>query len=110
MRIFAVLALLVTPTLAHADRQWDGYCFQGDECGGPYKIRNGEFSTCESSCKMTNPVKVRGMKAILYDVKCSSDSGNREYRMFMSQGPNNTVVSVREWPGPEILQKCKTSF
>lgn len=63
---------------------FDGLCFPGDGCTGAVKIENGSFITCEQNCEMANPVHVRGVDAIIYDVKCIGDHASGSSRMIFS--------------------------
>ena len=71
--IFA--SVLVAATSANSG-EFDGWCIPGDGCTGDEKIENDSFSTCEETCKMTNPTQVRGMDALLYDIVCAGDGSS----------------------------------
>ncbi len=62
---------------------FDGWCFMEDECAGPSKIQNDQFSTCEDNCRLTKPTNVSGMDGSLYDVICEGDGGSSKERMLL---------------------------
>jgi hypothetical protein len=66
-------ATLQTSPSSMAD-DFEGWCFPADGCTGePMAIKNGTFATCEETCELTNPAKVEGLDATVYDVTCKAD-------------------------------------
>jgi len=68
----AILVLTYSSAVAVAE-DLTGWCFPADGCSGEEAIRNNSFSTCEESCSLENPVRIKGMKAKFYDQQCHSD-------------------------------------
>jgi hypothetical protein len=92
--------------------EFNGWCFPAasDVCVGEQRPLTGnKFITCESNCTMSNPVNVRDMDAVIYDVTCSGDWGSRSFRMFISRyvsGDDVKAVAVGEH-GPDELERCE---
>lgn len=80
-RLAAIFALL--PALSQAG-PYDGLCFAGGACTGQIEIRNNGFDLCEHSCVMENPVEVRGLNAMLWDVTCRGDYSTYSERMLFA--------------------------
>lgn len=80
-----------------------------DDCDGPTPIGREGFSTCESYCTLSNPVLVRGLDAMLFDVSCKGDWGGRDYRMILkeyedSEGTRRAAMLTSD--GVENLVRC----
>ncbi len=76
---------------------FDGWCLPANECTGkPMPIENDSFSTCEQKCEMKDPVNVRDMDALLYDVVCSGEQGSSDPRrmLFIRQTDFRGIVSA----------------
>ena len=68
-----VLVIVMCSSRLATAGSFDGWCFKEDGCGGPYKIENDAFGTCEESCRLTEPTQVSGMDGVLYNVVCEGD-------------------------------------
>ncbi|MCP5073753.1 MAG: hypothetical protein GY947_10730 [Rhodobacteraceae bacterium] len=51
--------------------------------GGALAIKEGMFHGVENSCELTNPVKIRGMSATLYDAVCQGEGESYSYRLML---------------------------
>ena len=107
-RLAALAVIIGMSTSAHAN-DFVGWCFVG-ECVGEAPITADGFFTCEENCTMSNPVRVIGMDATLYDVSCTGDSGNYQQRMLFMKcsdfrgDPKALALSPS---GPEELERCE---
>ena len=101
--------MLNTQNQANAG-EFDGYCFPATACESqPSKITNNMYDTCESTCTMMNPVPVRGMDAIIYDVVCKGDWGEKKQRQIFARidGPNIPLKAISlQTDGVSNLYKC----
>ena len=62
---------------------WD--CTSVGADGGAIEIRNLELQGVESFCRMTNPVRVTGMDALLFDMECAGEGAEWDERaMFLA--------------------------
>lgn len=91
--------------------EFDGWCFPADACTGtPMPIQDSIFDTCEETCRMTNPVNVNDMDAVLYYVECRGDWGSppTERRLFMryEDGDDTTKALVLDDGGVTELERC----
>jgi len=73
---FASLVLVGSADVMSAENL-TGYCLDNGEAGCqdrfiPFAGNSIDF--CEETCTLTNPTKVRGLNATLYDFACQSDS------------------------------------
>lgn len=93
-RAYAVASFLVAALLlsgaTHAETLanglFDGICIDTGECAGIVSIEDDVFPMCEETCRLQNPVAVKGMDAVLYDAECSSDhAGVTKEQMFFSK-------------------------
>ena len=64
------------------NKHWD--CKSVGMDGGAMEIRGGKLHGVESLCLITNPTKIRGMDAVLYDLQCSGEGENCSYFQFDS--------------------------
>ncbi len=74
-------------------------------------ISNDTFSTCEETCEMKNPTKVRSMSGSLYDVVCKIDGGHRStqrmlFLRYVKSGATAGALVVSN-EGPVDLVKCE---
>ncbi|MDC1050549.1 hypothetical protein OAQ68_00645 [bacterium] len=80
----------------------DGLCLDNVEEGCMPRflpLKGHKISYCEASCDLTNPVKIRGMGGVLYDLACSADGGG-EYPdrvMLLKQKPKDGKGSSMSW-------------
>ncbi len=98
--IFLVSALALITTSALAD-PFDGR-YSSDECSptgvhqeGNVEIRDGHISYYESGCRLSNPVSVRGMNAVLYDGKCSGEGSEWNKRVLL-MAHDNGVFDIED--------------
>jgi hypothetical protein len=62
--------------------------------GGALAMKDDEFFGVENTCKLSNPVGVRGMSATLFDANCSGEGETSSYRMmFLRTGTDLTVIA-----------------
>lgn len=108
----AATCLLAAPVLAFSPAFADilGWCLPSDGgCIGPEPLTREGFSTCEEFCSLSNPVTVRGMKGILFDVQCRGDSSTYVYRMlfleFADEQDIERALVIRQY-GAEDLERC----
>ena len=86
MRTLATtLALTLFLANSALSRPYEGLYFSGNSScnvnmvqtdGGPVKIKDDVFFGVEMGCELSNPTKISGMSATIYDAKCS---GEREH-------------------------------
>jgi len=77
--IVACFTLMGSTSLAFA-QDYTGWCFKVEPGGcleEDIRIEGRRYYTCESTCTLTNPVPVRGLDAVLFDVVCNGDWGSR---------------------------------
>ena len=66
--------------------------------GGSVRIADGIFYGVEVSCRMTNPVNVLDMDALLYTMQCSGeDQEFSERAMLMNKAQGDGIIMV--WDG-----------
>lgn len=66
--------------------------------GGAIEIRDGIFYGVENECRMTRPVNVNDMDAVLYTMECSGeDTVWRERAMLMHAADGDGVIML--WNG-----------
>ena len=95
MRIFVgmVISCVTVAGPVASEGTWDGLwrasptascVYTGGE-GGALKIENDVLFGVENECRMTSPVNVRDMDALLYDMKCEGEGVSFTDRaMFMT--------------------------
>jgi hypothetical protein len=108
--ICLVGALLLANPAAAQDRL-SGWCIPDDGCMGLMRITGNEFDSCDSICRLTKPVQVRGLDAILYDVECKGDWGKRSNRMMFLWyddvvSKTKRILVIDQHFGSRALQKC----
>ena len=93
-------------TAAAAESPYDGVYRQAAnaECalvgidGGSVRIADGIFQGVEVDCRMTNPVNVLDMDALLYTMQCSGDGQIfSERAMLMNKAEGDGIIMV--WNG-----------
>ena len=68
-----------------------------------------EYSECESTCRLYEPVEIRGMNATLFDRVCEGDWGNRRERVMFTlvgEESNDQHMLLITNVGIEELRKC----
>jgi hypothetical protein len=60
---------------------WD--CETVGQDGGAISINGYEMRGVESFCSLTNPVRVNGMSAMLFDAECAGDGGEWKERIML---------------------------
>ena len=103
-----LLIALMVPAVEAASP--NGWCFPADACMGMQsKVDDGVWSTCESQCRIADPVAVRDMQATLYDRTCGGDWGSETDRvMFLSigdQASEERVLMISD-AGVTELEPC----
>ena len=87
--IVACFTLMGSTSLAFA-QDYNGWCFDvgGQGCDlEDVRIEGRSYSSCEDFCTLTNPVPVRGLDAVLFDVVCMGDLGSKTDRMMFLKYP-----------------------
>jgi len=91
--IVACFTLIGSTSLAFA-QDYTGWCFDVEEGGclsDDIRIEGRRYDTCESTCTLTNPVPVRDLNAVLFDVVCKGDWGSLTTReIFLKYPPADT--------------------
>lgn len=68
-------------------QELNGWCFPVDDCTGTQTpIENGSYGTCEGSCTLSDPVRIRGMDGTLFDQTCFADwmeNGSQTQRVLV---------------------------
>jgi len=97
------IAVLMLPVMAHADG-YDGlYHPEGQRgwlCdepslgrdGGALAIREGKIIGVENTCDMSNPVNVRDMDAVLYDLECSAEGETYTERAMVARSDTGVII------------------
>jgi hypothetical protein len=66
--------------------------------GGSLKIENEIFYGVEVECRMTNPVEIEGMNAVLYDMACIGEGSAWEERAIMMEDAQQPGI-LMIWDG-----------
>lgn len=69
---------------------WD--CQSIGQDGGALSVQGDTFTGVENQCKLTNPVPVTGMDAILYDAECAGEGELYSYRIMLMRLPEGLAV------------------
>ena len=105
MRVLAaVLAFVALPALADT---FDGVYRQSEnaDCaligvdGGSLKIENGIFYGVEMECRMTRPVNVVDMDAMLYTLQCSGEDQTWSERAMVMKYAQSDGGIIMLWNG-----------
>lgn len=72
-------------------------CTRIGEDGGALKIEKNVFHGVESQCRMTNPVNVRDMDAVLFDMKCTGEGTDWAQRALFMRAADDGLIMV--WNG-----------
>ena len=101
LRPLACLALL-TPLAAHAqDVTFDGLwradpatpCIHTGEEGSALKVEDGTLYGTPTTCRMSEPVNVTDMQAVLYNMECETDEDTFDGRaMFMNAADGGLLL------------------
>ncbi len=93
-RSLVTAALILGPSaLAAQDISFDGLwrsnpntaCTAENGSGSALRIEDGTLHGVDNECRMTSPVPVRDMEAVLYDMECEGADGSfTERAMFLS--------------------------
>lgn len=108
------LPLLATPALAQVDR------FQGDwATGNPdacvlgmdhadfaIRIAGDTMFGIESTCRLTNPVTVRDLTAILFDAQCSGEGDTWTGRRLLMIDSDGALVYLSEGYA-QVMPRCR---
>ncbi len=71
----------------------EDYCAATPE-GGIAKVQANKVFFYETYCKLSNPVNVRGMDAILYDAECGSEGPVSERRIMLMRPRDGDGIIV----------------
>lgn len=111
MRVVAILvAFAAMPAAAQSfdglyrpeGSGWD--CTSVGSDGGAMAVRDGMFYGVESACKLTNPTRVNGMNAVLFDAECDGEGMSYGYRMMLMALPDG--IAVIEDGSVSELERC----
>lgn len=120
MRAFltaAVVTLAAGAAGAQGPEQFDGdwtignpaACAVGEDSPNfAFRIGGGEFRGLESRCRMTNPVTVRDLGAMLFDMECEGEGERWSYRNFMMIDREGALVMINDG-FVSILSRCEGS-
>ena len=111
MRLTLVLAMLAGPALAgpfdgiyRPDQPfaegWD--CQSVGQDGGALAVQGDIFTGVENQCRLTNPVQVTGMDAVLYDAECAGEGETYSYRLMLMRLPDGIAV-IQDGSVSELL-------
>lgn len=76
-----------------------------DHANFAYRITDGVLLGLESGCEMLNPVAVRDMSAVLFDMQCTGEGDTWAYRaLFLLNGPDELVYVRDQYT--QILTRC----
>ena len=89
----------------------NGWCFPASDCTGVQSpIQHGVYETCEETCELRRPVRIRGLPAVLLDVVCKADgmSPRNERVLFISRQKNGSVSAMHFIDKQSIieLERC----
>jgi len=76
-------------------KNWD--CQSIGQEGGAMSVQGDTFTSVENQCRLTNPVPVTGMDAILYDAECMGEGEFYAYRMMLMRLPDGIAVIQDGW-------------
>lgn len=104
-RVSSLAVTLLAAGPVAAQTSFDGVYRQGlgADCaavgqdGGALQIEDGVFTGVESQCRMTDPVEVRGMEAVLYDMACSGEGSAWSARAMFMRAADGGLILV--WDG-----------
>ncbi len=85
------------------NEHWD--CSKLGQDGGAISISDTTYIGVEQRCTLTNPVKVRGMNATLYDAQCSAEGDSYQSRIMLLKSTSEKLYIVNEG-SVSIWQKC----
>ena len=111
MRLTLVLAMLSGPALAgpfdgiyRPDQPWAaGWdCESIGQDGGALAVQGDIFTGVENQCRLTNPVQVTGMDAVLYDAECAGEGETYSYRLMLMRLPDGIAV-IQDGSVSELL-------
>lgn len=77
-----------------------------DSTNFAFRIGGGEFRGLESRCRMTNPVTVRDLGAMLFDMECEGEGDRWSYRNFMMLDREGALVMINDG-FVSILSRCE---
>jgi len=102
MKRFLIM-LCTFPVVAHA-QNFDGlyhpegqrgwFCdlqSLGQE-GGALGIQDNMLIGVENTCSLTNPVNVRDMDAVLYDLKCEAEGETSQERALIARSDTGVII------------------
>lgn len=69
---------------------WD--CRSVGSDGGALSVKGDLFHGVESLCRLTNPVEINGMSAMLYDAECNGEGESYAKRMMLMLVPEGLAV------------------
>lgn len=81
---------------------WD--CTSVGSDGGALAIQDDILHGVESQCRLTKPVAVTGMDAVLYDAECAGEGEEYSYRLMILRLPEGVALIQDGFVNP--LKSC----
>lgn len=110
MRLLTLV--LLCPALAHAAEGLRDGTYDGFDCAAPMSdqrivLHGDEIDFYESSCRLSNPVRVRDMEgAVLFDAACAGEGETWMARYLLMHGHDGGLIVVgSRWA--ERHTRCK---
>lgn len=105
-RLAAALAIAAGPALADAsafEGDWavgdPAACVsaeRGDRANLHLIIRDGMLIGLENRCRLTDPVAVEGMSAVLFDSECQAEGEDHRERLLLMLDHEGRLVMLRD--------------
>lgn len=107
IRAAALAVLTLSGTMVAADPMFNGdwaagdpaQCVIGVDAGMTrfaLRIEDSVVHGVESACRMTNPVQVRGLGAVLYDLDCTGEGDTWSLRALMMIDAEGQLVYIAD--------------
>ena len=72
-----------------------------------FRIRGVVFEGLETRCAMTNPVNIRGMEAVLFDMECEGEGDRWTHRSFMMIDQSGALVIINDG-FLSVISRCES--
>ena len=104
IRYLVIIAFIFIPYLGAAENFNGTYALKGYSCNDPglfsRTIKGEEFYNDESYCTLQSKTNVRGMNALLFDAKCSSEGEEYIQRVMLMKGYEKVIYIIQDgWVG-----------
>ena len=110
---FALVVLAGSVDIVSA-QNLTGYCLDNGEAGCQARyipFIGNSIDFCEETCTLTNPTKIRGLNATLYDFVCRSDSpggmAGRVMILHQTGFDGNKRTSLVSKNGTRPIVRCR---